>query len=141
MPPKLSARARVFATGQGRKTAQLHQLLLELISGGAKRDLSAAQAKVLLARVRPRDVVGKTLRRVAAELVADLERIYARKKAANKKLTGLLKATGTSLLNLHDVGPTRTALLLDREGCQISSSGSRRERTLTTVVLRGSRAR
>ena len=90
VPPKLSARARVFATGQGRKTdatdahsvalvgtrmsglrpvvndeqlavlrilvdrrrslgedhtrmvSQLHQLLLELIPGGAKKDLSAA---------------------------------------------------------------------------------------------------
>ena len=132
MPPKLSARARVFATGQGRKTdatdahsvalvgtrmaglrpvvndeqlavlrilvdrrrslgedhtrmiSQLHQLLLELIPGGAKKDLSAAQAKALLAKVRPRDVAGKTRRRVAAELIGDLERIYARKKAAEQ---------------------------------------------------------
>ena len=150
VPPKLSARARVFATGQGRKTdatdahsvalvgtrmaglrpvvndeqlavlrllvdrrrslgeehtrktSQLHQLLLELIPGGAKRDLSAAQAKALLAKVRPRDVVGKTRRRVAAELVADLERIYARKKAANKELTEL----GAGHRN-QPVGPAR----------------------------------
>src|SRR5947209_8690057 len=101
VPPKLSARMRVFATGQGRKTdatdahsvalvgtrmaglrpvvndeqlavlrllvdrrrslgddhtrmvSQLHQLLLELIPGGAKKSLSAAQAKALLATVRP----------------------------------------------------------------------------------------
>ena len=101
VPAKLSARARVFATGQGRKTDatdahsvavvalrtaglrrcpcderaggaaaagrpprrlsrrapqtvnQLHRLLLELIPGGAKTDLSAAQAKALLATVRP----------------------------------------------------------------------------------------
>src|SRR6266700_4967220 len=100
VPPKLSARARIFATGQGRKTdetdahsialvgtrmsglrpvvddeqlvvlrilverrrslgedhtrmtSQLHQLLLELILGGAKKDLSAAQATKLLATVR-----------------------------------------------------------------------------------------
>jgi hypothetical protein len=31
--------------------SQLHQLLLELISGGAKKSLSAAQAKALLATV------------------------------------------------------------------------------------------
>ena len=150
VPPKLSARTRVFATGQGRKTdatdahsvalvgtrmaglrpvvddeqlavlrvlvdrrrslgedhtrmvAQLHQLLLELIPGGAKKDLSAAQAKALLAKVRPRDAAGKTRRRVAAELIADLERIYPRKKAANKELTELLAATGTTL-----TGPAR----------------------------------
>jgi transposase len=160
VPPKLSARTRVFATGQGRKTdatdahsvalvgtrmtglrpvvadeqlavlrvlvdrrrslgedhtrmvAQLHQLLLELIPGGAKKDLSAAQAKALLAKVRPRDVVGKTRRRVAAELISDLERIYARKKAANKELTALLAETGTSLTSLPGIGPSGAARLL-----------------------------
>jgi len=164
VPPKLSARARVFATGQGRKTdatdahsvalvgtrmsglrsviddeqltvlrvlvdrrrslgedhtrmvSQLHRLLLELIPGGAKKDLSAAQAKALLAKVRPRDVAGKTRRRVAAELIADLERIYARKKAANKELNELLKATGTTLTNLHGVGPSGAARLLVEVG-------------------------
>ncbi len=164
VPPKLSARTRVFATGQGRKTdatdahsvalvgtrmaglrpvvadeqlavlrllvdrrrslgdehtrktSQLHQLLLELIPGGAKKDLSAAQAKALLATVRPRDVVGKTRRRVAAELVTDLERIYARKKAANKELTQLVEATGTTLLDLHGIGPSGAARLLVEVG-------------------------
>ena len=87
-------------------TSQLHQLLLELIPGGAKKDLSAAQAKALLAKVRPRDVAGKTRRRVAAELIADLERIYARKKAANKELKERVAATGTSLMDLHGIGPS-----------------------------------
>ncbi len=164
VPPKLSARARVFATGQGRKTdatdahsvalvgtrmaglrpvvhdeqlavlrllvdrraslgddhtrmvSQLHQLLLELIPGGAKKDLSAAQAKALLAKVRPRDVVGKARRRVAAELIADLERVYARKKAADKELKELLAATGTTLMDLHGIGPSGAARLLVEVG-------------------------
>src|SRR3954447_13709481 len=154
VPPKLSARVRVFATGQGRKTdatdahsialvgvrvaglrpvvddeqlavlrvlvdrrrslgedhtrtvSQLHHLLLELIPGGAKTDLSAAQAKKLLATVRPRDAAGKTRRRVAAELIGDLERVYARTKAANKELTALVAATGTTLMDLHGIGPS-----------------------------------
>jgi hypothetical protein len=54
-------------------------------SRGAKKNLSAAQARKLLAGVGTRDVVGKTRKRVAAELVVDLERLYARKKAANKE--------------------------------------------------------
>jgi transposase len=66
--------------------------------------------------VRPRDVVGKTRRRVAAELVADLQRIYARKKAANKELTELLRATHTGLLDLHGIGPTGAARLLVEVG-------------------------
>jgi transposase len=138
-PPKLSARARVFATGQGRKTdatdarsvalvgtrmsglrpviddeqltvlrilvdrrrslsddhtrmiSQLHQLLLELVPGGA---------------------TGKARRRVAAELIADLERVYQRKKAANKELTELVAATGSTLMALHGIGPSGAARLL-----------------------------
>ena len=164
VPPKLSARARVFATGQGRKTdatdahsvalvatrmsglrpvadneqltvlriladrrrslgedhtrmiSQLHQLLLELIPGGAKKALSAAQARALLARVRPRDAAGKVRRRVAAELVSDLERIYQRKKAADKELRELLKATATTLTDLHGIGPSAAARLLVEVG-------------------------
>lgn len=157
VPLKLSARTRLFATGQGRKTdatdahsvalvgtrmawlrqvvndeqlallrilvdrrralgedhtrmiSQPHLLLLELIPGGAKKDLSAAQAKKLLASVRPRDLVGKTRRRVAAELIGDLERLYARKKAANKELAELVAQTGTSLMTLHGIGPSGAA--------------------------------
>ncbi|RUL90258.1 transposase [Verrucosispora sp. FIM060022] len=160
VPPKLSARARVFATGQGRKTdatdghsialvgtrmtglrpvvndeqlallrilvdrrrclgvdhtrmvSQLHQLLLELIPGGAKKSLSAAQAKTLLATVRPRDAVGKARRRVAAELIADLERIYRRSKEADKELKELVASTGTRLMDLHGIGPSGAARLL-----------------------------
>ena len=53
---------------------------------------------------------------MAAELIADLERIYARKKAAIKELTELVTATGTSLLDLHGIGPTGAARLLVEVG-------------------------
>src|SRR5665213_2645538 len=163
VPPKLSARTRVFATGQGRKTdatdahsvalvgtrmsglrpvddeqlavlrilvdrrrslgddhtrmvSQLHRLLLELIPGGAKTSLSAAQAKVLLGKVRPRDAAGKTRRRVAAELIADLQQVYDRTKAADKELNVLLALTGTTLTQLHGIGPSGAARLLVEVG-------------------------
>jgi transposase len=164
VPAKLSARMRVYATGQGRKTddtdahsvalvgvrmaglrevacdqtlevlrlladrrrrigedhtrmvCQLHRVLLELLPGGAKRDLSAAQARRLLAAVRPADAAGKTRKRVAMELVVDLERVYARKKAANKELVELVRQTGTGLLALHGIGPSGAARLLVEVG-------------------------
>jgi transposase len=108
----LADRRRSLGEDHTRIVAQLHHLLLELIPGGAKKDLSAAQAKALLAKVRPRDAAGKTRRRVAAELIADLERIYARKKAADKELRELVQATGTSLLSLNGIGPSGAARLL-----------------------------
>ena len=50
--------------------------------------------------------VGKARRRVAAELISDLERIYQRKKAADKELTELLKAAGSTLTQLNGIGPS-----------------------------------
>ncbi len=105
-------RRRSLGEDHTRMVSQLHRLLLELIPGGAKRDLSAAQAKTLLAKVRPRDGAGKTRRRVAAELISDLERIHARKKAADKELRALVAATGTGLLDLNGIGPSGAARLL-----------------------------
>jgi hypothetical protein len=68
-------RRRSLGEDHTRMICHVHQLVLELIPGGAKKALSAAQAKALLAKVRPRDSAGKARRRVAAELVSDLERI------------------------------------------------------------------
>ncbi|WP_117214946.1 IS110 family transposase [Allorhizocola rhizosphaerae] len=160
VPAKLSARARVFATGQGRKTdpvdahsvavvalrtnglrqvtvddatvalrllvdrrdelgrartetiSRLHQQLLELIPGGAKQYLSAAQARALLATVRPRDIVGRTRRQLAADLIGELTTIDKKIKAANKQLTELVAATGSSLRQLNGIGPSGAARLL-----------------------------
>jgi transposase len=55
---------------------------------------------------------GQGTRRVAAELIGDLERIYQRKKAANRELSMLLRATGTTLTDLHGIGPSGAARLL-----------------------------
>ncbi|MFN8079800.1 MAG: transposase [Kineosporiaceae bacterium] len=66
--------------------------------------------------MRPRDELGKTRRRVAAELIADLERVYARSKAADKELAALVRATGTSLMDLNGIGPTGAARLLVEVG-------------------------
>jgi transposase len=164
VPAKLSARARVFATGQGRKTdpvdarsvavvalrtaelrrveaddttvalrllvdrrdqlgrartevvSRLHHLLLELIPGGAKKDLSAQQARALLATVRPRDVVGKTRRWLASELIHELTVIDKKIKIAKQELTELVGATGSRLLELHGIGPSGAARLLGDVG-------------------------
>jgi transposase len=165
VPAKLSARARVFSTGQGRKTDpvdahsvalvglrsttelrviavddatvalrllvdrrdelgvartqalnRLHRLLLELLPGGAKKYLSIDQAKALLATVRPRGVVGKTRRRLAAELITELVAIDRRIKTANQELHALIEATGSSLRELSGIGPSGAARLLGDVG-------------------------
>jgi hypothetical protein len=50
---------------------RLQALLAELLPGQAK-DITTGQAKRMLATVRPRDVAGRTRRRIAAEELAEL---------------------------------------------------------------------
>jgi transposase len=109
-------RRRSLGEDHTRMVSQLHQLLLDLIPGGAKKDLSAAQARALLDEIWPRDAAGKARRRVAGELVSDIERIHQRKKAADRELRELLKGTGTSLMSLNGIGPSGAARLLIEAG-------------------------
>ena len=51
-----------------------------MVPGQRKRDLSALQAKTVLATVRPRDLAGRTRRRMAVEQVADLVAVDAKLK-------------------------------------------------------------
>lgn len=92
--------------------SRLHQLLLELIPGGAKQFLSATQARALLAGVRPRDLVRKTRRRLAVGLITELTTLDKKIKTADKKLTDLLTETGTGLPDLYGIGPSGAARLL-----------------------------
>ena len=51
-----------------------------------------------------------------AELISDLERTYRRKKTADKELRELLSATGSTLTQLHGIGPSGAARLLVEVG-------------------------
>src|SRR5690348_10038582 len=51
---------------------RLHRLLSELTPGRAKKDITTGQAKQMLTSVRPRDLAGKTRRRLAAEQLTEL---------------------------------------------------------------------
>jgi len=90
---------------------RLHRLLLELFPGGAKRFLSARQARALVAAIKPRDPVGKTRRRLVVELIGELEDIDRKIKAIKKDLTVLVQARGSTLLELNGIGPSSAARL------------------------------
>lgn len=91
---------------------RLHRLLLELFPGGAKQFLSARQARALVATIKPRDIVGKTRRRLAVELIAELESIDKKIKTAEKDLKELVIARGSTLMDLHGIDPSGAARLL-----------------------------
>ena len=91
---------------------RLHRLLLELFPGGAKQFLSAQQARALVATIKPRDLPGKTRRRLVVELIVEVEAIDKKMKTLKKELTDLVTARGSTLLELHGIGPAGAARLL-----------------------------
>ena len=92
---------------------RLHRLLTELIPGGAnKRDLSAMQAKRLVATVKPRSLLRKTIRRMAVEEITDLVAVDAKLKALKKELKAAVTARGSHLMDLFGVGPAVAARVL-----------------------------
>jgi transposase len=160
VPAKLAARARVFDTGQGRKTDatdahavvmvalrdsglrelttddelvvlrmlcdrrdelskaraqglnRMHRLLAELVPGGVPTKKSVAQYRAMLAAVRPRDQLGRTRRRLAADLLADLTQIEARLKALKAELKQAVLARGSQLMDIYGIGPAGAARIL-----------------------------
>jgi transposase len=95
---------------------RLQRLLSELIPGQRKKDLSALQAKALLASVRPRDIAGKTRRRMAAEELADLVAVDAKLKKIKAELTTAVKQRGSTLMDIYGVGPAGAARILADAG-------------------------
>jgi transposase len=161
VPPKLSARVRVFDTGQGRKTdpvdahsvavaglrshglrpvtpddttvvmrllvdrrdelgrartdliSRIHQLLLQLVPGGAKKFLTRGQASYLLRTAPlPDGIVARTRHDLARELIEELTTIDAKIRAADKQLRQLVTEHGSTLTELHGIGPSGAARLI-----------------------------
>ena len=95
---------------------RLHRLLGELIPGTTKRDITALQAKAKLASVRPRDLAGKTRRRIAADELADLIAVEKKIKILTKDLNAMVAASGSSLTALPGVGAIVAARVLSEVG-------------------------
>ena len=91
---------------------RLQRLLGELRPGKAKKDITALQAKAILATLRPRDLAGKTRRRLAAEQLTELAAIEKKIKASTAELKVMVQASGSTLMDLSGVGPVVAARVL-----------------------------
>jgi transposase len=108
----LSDRRGELSRARVQTVNRLHRLLAELTPGKAKEDITTARAKRILASVRPRDLVGKTRRRLAAELLAELVVVEKKIKELTKELKARVQARGSTLMDLTGVGPVVAARVL-----------------------------
>jgi transposase len=88
----LTDRREALTRRRVQTVCRVQALLAELLPGQVKRDITALQAKAMLARVRPRDVAGKTRRRIAAEEIAELAVVDAKIKKSTTELKELVLA-------------------------------------------------
>ncbi len=66
----------------------------------------------MLTTVRPRDIAGKTRRRMAAEQIADLIAVDAKLKKIKAELKAAVLARGSSLMDINGVGSAGAARVL-----------------------------
>lgn len=95
---------------------RLHVLLCKLIPAGAPANLSADSAATLLRTVRPRDIAGATLRRLAVDLVADVRRLDRRITTSDADIAHTIERTGTTLTDLYGIGSGLAGKILARVG-------------------------
>ena len=95
---------------------RLHVVLTKLVAGGAPKDLTAEDAAALLRGVRPRDVAGKTLRGLAADLISEIRALDRRITKAARDIEAAVGASGSTLTELHGIGVLTAGKILGRVG-------------------------
>jgi len=90
---------------------RLHQVLCELIPGGASKEITAGQAARILASITPADAAAAARCELAAELAGDLRGIDVRLRDTRKKLATAVRAARTSLTGLFGIGPVSAAAI------------------------------
>jgi transposase len=108
----LTDRREALTRRRVQTVCRLQALLAELLPGQAKRDITALQGKKMLATVRPRDIAGKTRRRIAAEELAELTAVDAKIKHATAELKEMVLARQSRLMDLPGIGPVVAARIL-----------------------------
>jgi transposase len=83
---------------------RLHEVLCQLIPGGASKQLRVQVARTMLSKVRPRDGVGKARKQLALDYAGELERLDAKRKELKKQISDLVDAKATTLVDVSGIG-------------------------------------
>jgi transposase len=112
----LADRHRDLTALRTQAACRLHVALRELIPGGAPLRLRADRAALLLGGVRPGTAVETERKRLALDLVGDIRRLDRDIVAVKQRIAEAVAASGTTLLEIHGVGPIVAAIVLGHVG-------------------------
>jgi transposase len=99
-----------------RVVCRLHQVLMELAAGGIAKELNASDAVRLLERVEPGSPVEQARHDLAAELLADVQRLDAQLKESHRRIRVAVRASGTTVTDLFGIGPVIACYLIGFTG-------------------------
>jgi transposase len=112
----LTKRRQDLVAARTQTINRLHRLLMDLVPGGARRNLTARRAAGLLAQVAPTGAPAVTRWQLAGELVADVHQLEQRITAVEARIKAAVTPSKTSLLELFGVGPVLAATFLGEVG-------------------------
>jgi transposase len=95
---------------------RLHRLLVDLVPGGARRNLTAKRAVALLDQVAPASAPGVIRHQLAQELIADVRQLDRRIADVEARIKTAVVECKTSLLELFGVGPVLAAKFFGEVG-------------------------
>ena len=95
---------------------RLHQLLQDLIPGGAAPRLTSTKAREILSGIRPRDQVGKARKQLALEQLADIVEVDAKLKAAAKRIAEVFKQHPSHVTDLFGFGQILACMAIGEAG-------------------------
>jgi transposase len=95
---------------------RLHALLCLLTPGGLSRQLSADRATRALRGLRPLELVNVERKRMATDLADDVRRIDNQLVALKQRISDAVIASGTTVTDIHGVGPIVAALIVGHTG-------------------------
>jgi transposase len=112
----LTKRRQDLVAARTQTINRLHRLLVDLVPGGARRNLTANHAARLLAAVTPAGAPAVTRHQLAQELVADVRHLEQRTAAVEARIRAAVAQSNTSLVQLFGVGPVLAARFLGEVG-------------------------
>jgi transposase len=112
----LTKRRQDLVAARTQTINRLHRLLMDLVPGGARRNLTAKRAAALLAGVTPAGAPARIRWQLAAELVAEVRELEQRITVVEARIKTAVAQANTSLLELFGVGPVLAATFLGEVG-------------------------
>jgi transposase len=109
-------RHRDLSRTRNRIVCRLHAILCDLVAGGFPKQISAIQAAEVLEHIVAVDAVGQARLELAHELLEDLRRVDEQRRAAKRRLTKIVAASGTTVCEVYGAGPVVTATVIGDVG-------------------------